>query len=141
MEALNSLPGAHLRGESQASLEVAAELFHRHREGLSRETAVRRATHAAAMEHGRVDEQALLCSLQRWFSALLGSDARSDADVQGRPTRIATLGFKELLSVRSRSTEYDHEDRLPPARHLPVDVGEDGEGEALPLPRWLTVSL
>lgn len=125
MEALNALPGVHVGGENQASLEAAAELLGRFTETQIRE----QVTLDFAGNTGAGNTHALLCSLQQWFRELAGGAAPQLAD--GLPEPIRALGFKELLSPRSRSTTYDHADRAPPSRHLPVDL------DAAAAPRWL----
>lgn len=175
LEALNSLPGVHLRGENQASLDIACELYERYREGLARERVVRHSSRTAAMEHGTVQNQSLLCSMQSFFRGLLGSEyegapppfgslppsapgmlfapGHGVPPPDGQPA-TPTVGFKELLSLRARSTEYDHDGRAPPARHLPIDLDDDAydvlklsrearDGRAATLvpvqaPHWLT---
>jgi len=84
MEALNSLPGVNLRGENSASIVAAQELYERAtKTGLA-------ASDRAALEHGPLDEQRLLCKLQDFFVAFDPPTAR-------RPNVAHVHGFKELV--------------------------------------------
>ena len=126
VEALNSLPGVSLSDENQASLDVSATLLERYSERLKRMTITPNAT---GMVESSLPHE-LLCSLQGWYRSLIGLEMgrRSASEASARPV---TLGLKELITLRSRSTFPDHDDRLPPARHLPVDADKPEE------PLWL----
>ena len=128
VEALNSLPGVSLANELQASLDASATLLERYFETLQRISVTPNAT-GTAMESSVVPHE-LLCSLQGWYRSLIGV-ATGQKSVMGPSARQATLGLKELVTLRSHSTFFDHENRLPPARHLPVDADAPEE------PLWL----
>ena len=116
-EALNSLPRVSLAGENQGSLEVSSILLERYTEARVRNSN----TNAASV--GNWNE--LICAIQQWYRGLAGIEARE------APGRQITLGFKELLSLRPQSTFFDHENQLPPARHLPCDADDPEE------PQWM----
>ena len=108
--ALNSLPGVHISGENQGSLQAAAELYARHQQTSLRNLGTLRG-------HGSANNNALLCTLQQWYRESSGpaqTGPRPDD-----PTRTI-FGFKELLSPPSRSVVQDREGSVPPARHLAV---------------------
>ena len=117
LEALNSLPGVHLRGENHASLWAAYELFRRATaEGPN-------AYGAPAYEHGPISEQQLLCTLQDFFEAF------DPPDAGGSAPRV--LGFKELVMPGSLAnvtgTEQLDSDEEPRMEHL-VDEADDWLG-------------
>ena len=118
IEALNSLPGVSLAGENQGSLDVSSALLERFVETRAREWVAMNASGAPDQD----DPKELLCAIQSWYRALVGIEAKhSSTAATAAPSQTALLGFKELVSLRSRSTWFDHADRLPPARRLPLD--------------------
>ena len=123
LESLNAIPGVHLSGENQASLQAAADLFGRHEEVKRRASTIGTASELAAIADGNADEHELLCIMQNWFRDLVGGDPGD-----------YVLGFKELVTLPSQATVHDggkdHHRHRPPARHLAI--GSDGT------PGWLT---
>ena len=113
-EALNSLPGVSLAGENQGSLEVSYMLLGRYTEARARESVALDASAASVPD----DPSDLLCALQHLYRTLVGIEARGARGDAKLPARKVALGFKELLSLSPQSTWFDHDDRLPPARHL-----------------------
>ena len=89
MEALNALPNVKISGENQASLEAAAELLGRHLEHIDREMVVQDASTNAAMAHGNINKQVLLCNLQRWFIELSGVTSEAHRQTRAREQNTA----------------------------------------------------
>ena len=89
MEALNALPNVKISGENQASLEAAAELLGRHLEHIDREMVVQDASTNAAMAHGNINKQVLLCNLQRWFIELSGATSEAHGQTRAREQNTA----------------------------------------------------
>ena len=84
LEALNGLPGVHLRGENHGTLWAAFEIFRRAlAEGPDE-------SRLSAFEHGPIDEQQVLCTLQNLFLAI------DPTPSQGAPP-ARVRGFKELV--------------------------------------------
>ena len=92
LEAINSLPGVALRGESDASLFGAWDLYRRAiRPDLT-------ANEFAPVEHGYISNHRLLCSLQSFFFELASPANLSNTVKTGRARGPVTIyGFKELV--------------------------------------------
>lgn len=99
LEAVNSLPGVNLRGENDATLLGAMDLYNR---------SLRRGTmHSAfaAKEHGKLDTNTMLCSLQDFFVAF--DPPRSSESVSAEAVQVH--GFKELISGLDDNPEGDEQ--------------------------------
>jgi hypothetical protein len=125
LETLNSLPGVNMRGENNAALWAAHDLYRRTvSEGLAPSS-------FAVSEHGKLSDRRLLCSLQQFFIDFDPPTRR----LHGRPVRVH--GFKELVLPRPMAN-FDKQ-RSEDVAHLPDEVCHttDRSTPARPLRFWL----